>query len=344
MIQIDGIIFSLQKMGGVSICFEKLLANLNADGLDYSIDLFPHGSRCFNEGLHSRAINFLKPKFGMINFERFCFAKLNEQADVFHSSYYRIPSRNSQSCKVITTVHDFTHEKYIPGIKSKLFSHQKKAAILSSDTVICISESTKRDMFEIIPESKGLDVQVVHNGVSNKYEYLNLERKDYVVFVGSRVGYKNFLPLVDALALSERFSLCIIGGGELNTTEIEYLNLKLPNKFTHHLFLDEADLNLTYNQAHCLVYPSSYEGFGIPPIEAMKAGCPVVALSASSLPEVCGDAAILLEIAKPEEIHSAIKELEVSVNRNKLMELGFVNSSRFSWEKNYQEIKSLYLR
>lgn len=342
MIQIDGVIFSLQKMGGVSICFEKLLENLYQDGVNYSLDLFPNESMCLDEALHNESINLKKPKLGMINFERFCHADLNTKAEVFHSSYYRVPRGKKKSCKVITTVHDFTHEKYVPGFKSKLFSHQKKSAILSSDIVICISDSTRRDMFDLIPESKGLDVRVVHNGVSSEFTPLSLEIKEYVIFIGSRAGYKNFYPLVDAISLNSNFCLYIIGGGQLNSSEKEYLNIKIPHRFFHYLFLDEVELNLIYNQAHCLVYPSSYEGFGIPPIEAMKAGCPVVALRTSSLPEVCGDAAILLDDAAPDAILSAIEELEVSSVRDKLIESGLANSSRFSWEKNYQEIKSLY--
>jgi mannosyltransferase len=97
-----------------------------------------------------------------------------------------------------------------------------------------------------------------------------------------------------------------------------------------------------YNDAVCLWYPSSYEGFGIPPLEAMRAGCPFIALNRSSIPEVAGNAGILLEEADPAAIASAIEQCTLTERRAQLRHLGFEQAQKFSWQHTFEATASIY--
>ena len=124
--------------------------------------------------------------------------------------------------------------------------------------------------------------------------------------------------------------------------ELVMLNKMLPNRWRHEKFVSENKLNHLYNSAICLLYPSSYEGFGIPVLEAMRAGCPVIAFHGSSIPEVAGEAALLFDTLDPlalvEMIH---RSLDVS-ERDRLRRLGFMQASLFSWKRTFENTIRVY--
>jgi mannosyltransferase len=219
---------------------------------------------------------------------------------------------------------------------------------MNSDVVICISESTRNDLLAYIPEAGVKDIRVIYNGVSDDYYPLansNLDRcrsSNYVMFVGARGNYKNFKLLVEALINHNEIDLIITGGGDLTSEEMGFLDECIPGRYIHKSFVENSVLNILYNNAFCLVYPSLYEGFGIPVLEAMKSGCPVVAVNGSSLTEVCGEAAILLDEVTPDSISKAIDLLSDSSFRKNIIKLGFKNSSQFSWDKSFSEIDAVY--
>ncbi|WP_318510115.1 glycosyltransferase family 4 protein [Photobacterium leiognathi] len=325
MIVYDGIINSLQTHGGISVLFNELKRRMSPDAFKYYT---------YNKKISSEDI-LLKPR--LLERYRDFDVRLNN-SDIFHSTYYRLPNTSS---KVVTTVHDFTYEKYVGGFKTTVHSYQKNRSIVNSDKVICVSNNTAEDLIKFCPISES-KIEVVYNGVSDDYHFLNLECQDYVVFVGARSLYKNFDIAISAVSKISDLKLLIVGGGSLNVSEMSLLESKLKNRFEYKGFLSNDELNSVYNQAIALIYPSEYEGFGIPVIEAQRAGCPVIAVNVSSIPEVAGDSAILIDSPKAELIYDAILMLLSGSSRKRFQTLGFENGKRFSWDKCYAETNKVY--
>ena len=205
-------------------------------------------------------------------------------------------------------------------------------------------------MLKFLPELRNKNISVIYNGVSNDYflkqdgyEDLGLpfSKGAYVVFVGSRVQYKQFELTVRSVAQTQ-YNLIIVGG-KLTEREEAFVLSKIPaNRVYNTGYIDNNELNIIYNNAAALVYPSLYEGFGIPVIEAQKAGCPVIAYNGSSIPEVIGDTPLLLSDATEKNLIDKLNLLSDSRLMDDVRMAGLENSKRFSWNKMYQEYLDLY--
>lgn len=317
-ITIDLIINSLQKHNaGISVYFGEM------------INFFHKKKITFTKENTKKPLRYFDAK--------------NIKTDLFHSSYYRL-SKN-RKVKNITTVHDFTYEKFTHGPKRWLHSWQKFRAIRRSDAIICISENTKRDLLYYLPDVDPAKITVIYNGVSDLFfPIADLEpaEKPYVLFVGARGGYKNFKAAAEAVALLPGIELCAVGGGRFSNEETVWLERLLPGRYHHAGMVSTETLNLLYNQAVALLYPSSYEGFGIPVAEAMRAGCPVIAVNASSIPEVAGEAGLLVESADPHLLRSALERVLDEGQRAQLVIKGLKQSKRFSWDTTFEQTLAVY--
>lgn len=320
MIHIDTIIFDIQKSkGGISIYFEELLKRLENKKIIHYKNASPYGK-----------IN----RYRNVNIK---------ECAILHSSYYRIPTK--KNIINITSVHDFTYEKFIHGPKRWLHSWQKFRAIRRSDAIICISENTKRDLLHYLPDVDPAKITVIYNGVSDLFfpiPDLEPAEKPYVLFVGARGGYKNFKAAAEAVALLPDIELCAVGGGCFSDEETAWLERLLPGRYRHAGMVSTEALNLLYNQAVALLYPSSYEGFGIPVVEAMRAGCPVIAVNASSIPEVAGEAGLLLESADPHLLRAALEQVLDEHQRAQLIMKGLEQSKHFSWDTTFEQTLAVY--
>ncbi|WP_145559586.1 glycosyltransferase family 4 protein [Yersinia mollaretii] len=327
----DGIINSLQRTGGVTVYFKELVSRLPMTDFswysyddkisDIDVESIELKSRCL-ERYRDFSLNTLSRYSGLI----------------FHSSYYRLPD---VKMPVVTTVHDFTYEKFVNGPARWIHTWQKNRAIKGSDLIICVSENTAKDLqrYCSVPSDK---IRVIYNGVSKGYYPLDVIKTNTnkVVFVGARSGYKNFDVAVKAISKISHLELSVVGGGEFTSKELSLLNYYLPDRYHGLGRLSEDALNVVYNSAYALLYPSSYEGFGIPILEAMSAGCPVISVNASSIPEVAGDAAILVQKATVDELVDGL--LIVESERSKLIAYGMKQAAKFSWDKCYQKTLSVY--
>jgi len=260
---------------------------------------------------------------------------------VFHSTYYRLPT--TRRSKVVTTVYDFVYERFAPVHKRVIHGLQKQKAIAGSDRIICISESTRRDLLEFSGPSLADRTVVIPLGASATFHPLSdVTVLPQVLFVGSRSGYKNFGAVVEAVSMLRDITLLCIGGGAFTRAELDLLERRIPRRYRFAGYLSTSDLNREYNRSLCLAYPSLYEGFGIPVLEAMRAGCPVIAVNRSSIPEVSGDAALLLETGRPDEIRDAIQQVLVAATRNDMVSKGSERAALFSWDETYRRTTAVY--
>jgi mannosyltransferase len=287
----------------------------------------------FSNALQKKNKNF-------IIFERYKNIILPEKSSfIFHSSYYRY-CKNKNAINIIT-VYDFVYEYYRHDLKSIFHKNQKKNAIYNSNGIIFISESTKNDFEKLFPDYKG-EKRVIYLGFSSEYKRLSIPKKNNIIFIGSRTGYKNFEYVVKIVKELPDFKLQIISGGKLKKREIMLLRENIPNKYEHYSVLTNNELNNMYNEAKFLIYPSLYEGFGVPVIEAQAAGCPVVCCNVSSLPEVAGDAGIYISGKNINEDLEKIKQLKDQEYYDNIIEKGLLNCKKFSWEKCASETYNFY--
>jgi glycosyltransferase involved in cell wall biosynthesis len=273
------------------------------------------------------------------------------RAAIVHESYHSPVRTAPKNAKVVITVYDMTHEVFpdlfVP--KGRVIQW-KTASVDRADWIICISENTRRDLLRFHPHVADR-VSVVHLGFDPPPPLPSVSERPherpYLLYVGMRRDYKNFMGLVDAFAASERmrrdFDVVCIGDGAFQPGERDALAKAGVDGNFLQFEADDSALQRWYRHARLFVYPSLYEGFGIPPLEAMAAGCPVVAMNASSIPEVCGDAAEYADPAEPGTLRTALEKVAYSSERaDTLRILGLQRLNQFSWRKCAQETSAVY--
>jgi len=279
--------------------------------------------------------------------------------DLFHASGFTLPAR--LPCRSIVTIFDMTfflmpevHQK----VKTAYFRNRIPLTLKKADMIIAISNQTKNDIVNILPEHK---IRVIYLGLDKKFKPLgdsikiqttrmkyNLPQK-YILFVGTVEPRKNISRIILAFDKIKKkgseHKLLIAGEWGWNYKEIlltiNRLGLKDEIIFTH--YVTDEDMPFIYNGASVFVYPSLYEGFGIPVLEAMACGVPVVTSCVSSLPEVAGEAAILIDPRNIEEISNAIdKVLRNSGLAEQLKIRGMQRAAKFSNQKMALETMDVY--
>ena len=279
--------------------------------------------------------------------------KLNQtQPDIVHETYYLGRKLAPSKSKTIVTVYDMIHEKFPQFFPSNDKTRQiKKTAVNRADHVICISENTRADLINLlqVPREKTSVTHLAYTASKEKAEPLErLRGRPYIAYVGVRIGYKNFIGLIRAFGVSTflrgHFSIVCFGGGALTREEREEIT-RAKLKPDQVIMMNGTDqlLESVYRGAAAFAYPSLYEGFGLPPLEAMSAECPVVCSRTSSLPEVCGDAAEYFDPAQPESIATSIERAVASNGRRKeLVALGLLQIRKFSWDQCAGQTAAIY--
>lgn len=344
MIVLDNIIFSLQEAGGISVFWRNLISQYQSLGVPMHFLEYPRAL----QNLERRKIEIsvsraLPSKWHGKVFSQFTHPQIrNSGPFIFHSSYYR--TSNSPGAVNVTTVHDFIVEKYPYYLSDKLRVRLNHSAIRRSDAVICVSETTRRDLFKFIPDIPESKVHVIHNGVSDKYKRLESvplpEYSDWLLYVGGRKFYKNFDTALRVAAQSNRKLL--ICGAPITPIEQMRADSILPGGYKSLAYPPDEELNEIYNSVFALIYPSQAEGFGLPVLEAQRAGCPAIAMENTAPSEVGGDAVLTFPQGGEELIPDIINRLTDSNLRNEAIERGLINSARYSWSATAEAYLKLY--
>lgn len=273
--------------------------------------------------------------------------------NIIHETYYSPIRMGSKNTKVVLTVYDMIHEKFnylYPN--NDLTSYNKALAVERADHIICISAKTKEDLIQILKINPN-KVSVVHLGFTlsnqmNSNQSKIKDKKPFLLYVGNRGGYKNFRKLLEAYAtsnyLKKNFQIVCFGGGDFSQQEKEFLiQLKINLDSIIQINGDDVLLAEYYRVASAFIYPSLYEGFGIPPLEAMSFDCPVVCSGVSSIPEVVGNAAELFDPYDVDSIRIAIERvISNNVLREVLIARGRERIKVFSWQRCARETLAIY--
>lgn len=251
--------------------------------------------------------------------------------DLFWSPHYNVPLLPIRAKKRVATIHDACHLVFGSKLEKLYAKAVMGRALRKSDRVITVSEFSKREIerffgngnLEAIPIGVNLDkfVRVGRSEVVRK-RYRLPER--FVLFVGNQKPHKNIEGLERAFA----------------KVHVPGLELVVVGKGTRIGQVDDRDLPALYSMAEAFVFPSFYEGFGLPPLEAMSCGCPTVVSKAASMPEVCGDASLYFDPSNEREIGEAI--VKAVENPEPLVKKGFERVKQFSWKKTAERHMCLF--
>ena len=275
------------------------------------------------------------------------------QPDIVHETYYSAKRIAPKSAKVVLTVHDMIHERFSDQFSEFDSTIKEKAiAVARADHIICVSEQTRKDLIALLDVNPA-KTSVVYHGFSltsrvGAQQEIDSPTRPFLLYVGSRYGYKNFVGLLQAYAVSTKlqtgFDLICFGGGTFTSKEISmFQQLGLAVNAIRQVSGSDAVLAGYYQAASAFVYPSLYEGFGLPPLEAMSFNCPVVCSNVSSIPEVVGNAGIMFDPDDTQSIKLAIEQVVGdSVLRKVLIGHGQERIKQFSWEKCAQETVDVY--
>ncbi len=342
---LDDIIFSLQTVGGISVYWLEFLSKINKTDFDVTLIKRTDSKFILNDSIWWD--KKVKWEFKIpIKISRILpLLNILPQKSIYHSSYFRI-SLQKNVCNIVT-LHDLAGEMgMITGWRRKFKIILQAAAIKRADGIICVSQTTLNSLLTYYPNIDRLKTAVIYHGCSNKFFCLENKiqpLKKQIIFIGGRKDYKNFDICLETMAQLPDFELLIIGGDNLNNTEITLIQAKIGQRYKYIKEVQTELLNQIYNQAFCLFYPSYYEGFGMPVIEAMKAGCAVVCCATNAIVEVAGDAAILIKDPKNTDAFlRAILSLNNEEFKKALIKKGLKQAKFYDWDNHFNQTMAFY--
>ncbi len=353
-------IFSHQKLGGISRYFINLHKYMNRYQ-DVNCKIFtPIHFNKFLKSYKDKKNNhfYLKdyPKFTrkLINFFNYSSSKIYckyFKPDIIHKTFFNYNFDNNKKTKKVITVYDLIHEIYHNDFNRSDNYLPKKNFLNIVDSIICPSYKTKNDLihfYNIKPEK----ISVIYMGINEFNDTKELEfsnkLKPYLLYVGDRKRYKNFKNLIIALSIKKNilndFKLVCLGGGKFSNTEkILFKDHKINENEIIQLEGDDRILLNLYKNAQAFIFPSTYEGLGLPQLEAMSLGCPVISSNHEAILEAVDKSAALFNPNEPEDIINVIEKTIYSKEKlNDLKQKGFERSKLFSFEKCAKETLNLY--
>jgi glycosyltransferase involved in cell wall biosynthesis len=344
---VDGVFFQLARTG-IARLWESLLAVWARDGFPGELTVLDRaGTAPRLSGLRYHSVDPLDALFSPSDqrkLEGVCSAL---SAEVFVSTYYTTPL----TIPSVQMVYDMT-----PEVLGFDLNHPewvaKHQAINYASAYVAISENTARDLVAYFPSIDLTDVAVAPCAVSDVFrpaseaQIARLKARyslsdHYFIYIGGRDHYKNARLMFEALSLrrtrcAEWSVLCVGGAPELEPD----LRDLAGSAVVRVVSLGDAELPVAYSGAQALVFPSRYEGFGLPILEAMACGCPVITSPNASIPEVAGQAVIYVSDSDAEELAVAMESVESPGVRQDLRRRGFERYPRFSWTTSADVVQS----
>lgn len=285
------------------------------------------------------------------------------KCDLFHTSDWTQPP--TLTAKTITTIHDlipFINSNWHDSKVIKAHTNKMYWAVKKCDTFICVSQNTKIDLLKLFPKINQKKVYVVYEAAEEKYsKFFKLKKSiqqqkkddikkryelnDFILVQGTREPRKNIQNIIKAFNLFQskypknKTELAITGkygwGDDINHSKNK--NIKILG------FIPEKDMVALHATALCLLYPSLYEGFGLPLVKSMSVCTPIITSNTSCLPEITGDSALLVDPNSPQDIATALEKIIRSkILQKKLSQLGTIRSKDFSWQKTAKETLQIY--
>ena len=341
-------IFLHQKTGGIS----KYIYNLNEYLNKNNFKSLIYSPLTINDNLKQKNKNnvfFIRFKKIPIFFTKIFYAINNiltllkiviYKPDILHYSYYNNFFLSIVNKPSVLTVYDLIHEK----IKSKNYKFYKSKLVKKVNKIICISNQTKNDLIKYY-NVKANKISVIYLGINQKK--ISRKKKNYILFVGHREGYKNFNNLIKAYSksnfLKKNFKLIVFGLN--NFSEYEKNLIKKYDIARNIVYKHGNDnyLNTLYSQATAFVFPSYYEGFGLPILEAMRCGCPISCSNIQVFKEISNNSCVYFDPKNVQSIKRSIEKIVKSKKlQNKLIIKGYSNIRKFTWEKCAQETIKVY--
>lgn len=365
----DHQVFSWQSLGGISRYAVELIKGLNAQGHQAMLPEHFYSENVYLQtvpGVQTRSItpfNFKGKKWLQERLGRRGSLKAisTQKPDVFHPTYfddYFLERVGRSQIPFVLTIHDMIHEKFGHG-RQGFFSldaqvvEKKRRLAQKANAVVVVSENTRQDVLQYIPDVDPAKIYTIYHGNSlqppRPGHQLSFETPErFLLFVGQRRGYKNFNGMLEQLAeLFQRetdlYLLCA-GGGPFDAAETDMIaRLGLQDRIRRVQVPADEDLAELYARAQCFLFPTSYEGFGIPVLEAFSCGCPVILNAVSSLPEVGGDAVLYFNAEKDGSLPAAVESLLHDASlRALLIKKGYARLPQFSWQNSVNAHLKVY--
>jgi glycosyltransferase involved in cell wall biosynthesis len=361
-IRYDHQLFSLQNVGGASRYHYELLRYLSTVPevetelfLGMSGAVYPFQDLLSPKTRVTRFPEFLQPgtpRYAVNEFLQYLVTAFRGTADIYHCMHCRIMPL-VRARRIVVTHQDSIYERFPVFKHTKQVLQARRKAFKRADAIICISEATRKDLIDFygVNPSK---THVIHLGVAAlprsptaAGKLRQLVRRDYLLYVGKRGHHKNFTGLLKAFrdsGLQSELDLLVLGGGPLTPEEAaQTRDFELNDQIIWVPRVSDSFLAEAYAGAKLFVYPSLWEGFGLPPLEAMAAGCAVLACDRSSIPEICRDAPFYFDPADQASFTRALlRAINDEEARERAATRGTQVASEYSWEKCGRETLAFY--